>query len=198
MGRVLPGFAQVVRVRPGRLDHVAICGREMHGYQRGAQARLSRISNPLSSKAQATRCQVRVPPDAMRWPPGLSRRKHSRDHNWHHRPNWAGSLSAYPREWVARSCQLGDCCPSIAAAAKASPSTLKQTGLTGPVTVCGNPAAVHALRRLRCNEGASHLCSGSHHAAFLPVGAQDVIDRFDRVGRVTNDRVPSNCRAVTS
>ncbi|SIE77251.1 Uncharacterised protein [Mycobacteroides abscessus subsp. abscessus] len=42
-----------------------------------SQAMLSRISKPASSIAAASRCQVRDPPNASRWPPGLRMRRHS-------------------------------------------------------------------------------------------------------------------------
>ncbi len=47
----------------------------------------SRTSNPASSTAHASRCQVRVPPNARRCPPGLRTRRASCAHRPHHAPN---------------------------------------------------------------------------------------------------------------
>src|SRR5690606_3541563 len=55
-----------------------------------SHAMLSRISNPASSTAAASRCQVRDPPNASMWPPGLSTRRHSAAQRPHHSWNAAG------------------------------------------------------------------------------------------------------------
>src|SRR5450759_788467 len=62
----------------------------------------SRISKPASSIPQARRCDVRVPPKASRWPPGLSTRYASRAHVSHPSAKAAGD------EWVSQPLPMKD------------------------------------------------------------------------------------------
>src|SRR5690625_7374651 len=61
-----------------------------------SHAMLSRISNPASSMAAARRCQVREPPNASMFPPGLRTRRHSRAHASHH--SWNSAPARYSGE----------------------------------------------------------------------------------------------------